>query len=337
MTGSLETLFETIVAPVVTNANKPLYAVLPVLGYQSYYVGKDNEERACLLVATINQKRRQPSPIRLESIDVQFDLPCHLTWGQVRKEGYFTVIRCRAHDTETIRYFLSVCETVLRMAGDEPDQATVSLAVHRLASIFQKAQKPPTRTVQGLFGELFLIFRSSNPIRTLSAWRADETARFDFVDGDVRLDVKATSKRQRSHVFSYEQCNPPPGTIAVAASLFAERVSNGLSMRKIIAGIASDVASNPDLVFKLHEVTASTLGSSLNEALEVTFDAKLAESSLKFFDLAELPAIRSNLPDGVSEVRFRSDLSVVECLSAQMLMDREPIFWDLLPLESQGR
>lgn len=337
MTGTLETLFEAIAAPADIDAAKPLYAVLPAPGYQSYFIGKDRECRACLLVATSQQARRKPSPIRLESLDVQFELPCHLTKAdEASQEGRFTVIRCRALDHETVRYFLSVCETVLRMAGDAPDQDSVAVAVHRLAAIFQKTQKPPVRTVNGLFGELYLISRSTNPVRTLAAWRVDETARFDFVDGDVRIDVKATGARVRAHIFSYDQCNPPPGTIAVAASLFVERVSAGMSLRLLIDEIITTVSASADLVLKLHEVAAATLGTSLNEALAWTFDVKLAESSLRFFDLTALPAIRGALPAGVSDVRFRSDLSAMASVSAQALIDRDPVFWDLLPTQTQA-
>ena len=112
-------------------------------------------------------------------------------------------------------------------------------AVHRLAAIFQKTQKPPARTVNGLFGELYLISRSTNPVRTLTAWRTDETARFDFVEGDVRLDVKATTGRMRAHSFSYEQCNSPPNTLSIVASMFVERVSRGITLRILIDDITS--------------------------------------------------------------------------------------------------
>ena len=184
MTGSLETLFEAIVPPACDGAETPLYAVLPICGYQSYFVGKDHTSCACLLVSTIDHTPRQPAPIRLESLDVQFELPCHLMKvGEPRTDGRFTVIRCRSPEPETVRYFLSVCSAVMHLLGDEPGRRELATAVHRLVEIFQKARKPPVRTVAGLFGELFLISRSANPVKALTAWRIDDTARFDFVAG----------------------------------------------------------------------------------------------------------------------------------------------------------
>lgn len=337
MSLSLEGLFEKVIPPAGGETDRPLFAVLPVVGYQSYYVGKDHDSCACLLVSTVDHGQRQSPPIRLESLDVQFDIPCHLKKPcKPEQQGQFTVIRCRSLDCETIRYFLTVCDTILRVVGDRPKQRAVSSAVHRLAAIFQKSKNPPARTVNGLFGELYLISLSSNPVRTLTAWRVDETARYDFVDGEVRLDVKATGGRTRTHFLSYEQCNPPAGTIAVAASMFVERVSRGLTLRSLIDDIVNKVASHFDLVFKLHEVIAGTLGTSLEEAMAATFDEKLAESSLGFYDLATVPAIRTPLPEGVSDVHFQSDLSAADILIVQDLIDQNPIFGDLLPRQSQS-
>jgi len=325
-------IFESIRAPAIEVPAKPVYAVIPVPGSTSYFLGKDAEALPCLLVATVDKPGRLQPPIRLESLDVQFDLACHVRKERaVDQQGTFTVIRCRSHDLETVRYFLSVCETILRILGDDPTRAGLSSVVQRLAAIFQKMQKAPTRSIDGLIGELYFLWRSANPVRALNAWRTDENARFDFSDGDVRIDVKATGRRSRVHTFSYDQCNPPPGTLAIVASLFIERAANGMTLQSLLGEIERMATAQADLVFKLHEVAVGTLGASLNESLSQRFDVRLADSSLSLFDLRDVPAIRGPLPVGVSDVHFRSDLSPLRALSIQALIDRDPVFWDLLP------
>ena len=337
MDVSLNDIFDSIVPPRGENPDKSLYAVMPIPDYDSYFVGKDRESHACLLVTTVDRARKHLPPIRLENLDAQFELHCRISKNQeTDREGTFTVIRCRSLELKIIRYFLSVCETVLRMVGDKPAQRAVFEAVNRLATIFQKMHKPPTRSVNGLFGELYVIWRSGNPVRAMNAWRMDEAARFDFSDGEIRLDVKTTSGRVRAHTFSYDQCNPPPSTTAVIISLFVERASGGLALHFLMAEIESMVAAHPDLVLKLHEVVAATLGTSLNEALGITYDMKLANSSLRIFSMSDVPAIRETLPTGVSDVHFRSDLSGLPTLSRQSLVDLDPVFWDLLPREAEG-
>lgn len=198
----LDAIFATV-APPEGDPDKPLYSVTTVPGFASYLVGKDRASCACLLVATVDHAGAPQSPIRLESLDVQFDLRCQLRRGsEQEREGIFTVIRCRSVDRETTRYFLSVCQTVMRMLGDRPTRQAVFAAVNRLVAIFRRAQSVPARSVNGLFGELYLIWRSESPLKAVAAWRLDETARFDFTSGDVRLDVKAAGGRLRAHTFS---------------------------------------------------------------------------------------------------------------------------------------
>ena len=331
ITGFID-IFEGICPPTSEPSDKPLYAVMPIPDHPRYFVGKDQESLACFLISTNDQKDKPHTPIRLENLDAQFSLRCHLRkQNNQEKEGVFTVIRCRDKNREIIRYFLSVCETILNVLGGKPTRAQITVAVNRLVAIFQRVRQPSTRTLNGLFGELFLLYRSRNPITALTAWRIDDDARFDFSEDDIRLDVKTSVSRSRQHLFSYEQCNPPSGTIAIVASLFADQAAGGVPLYSVINQIETQVSSNADLVFKLHETIATTLGTSLNESLSRRFDMRLAESSLRFFSLVEIPAIRGTLPIGVSNLHFRSDLSALSPVSIEALIDQDPKFWDLLP------
>ena len=292
-------IFEGICPPSTEPSDKPLYAVMPVPDHPSYFVGKDRESLACLLVTTSDQAVRPHPPIRLESLDAQFELRCHFKKAnepELGREGIFTVIRCRDSDREMTRYFLSICETILRVLGEQPTRTQIATAVNRLAAIFQRVRQPSARLLNGLFGELYLLLRSGSAPKALAAWRANENARFDFSDGDVRLDVKATSGKNRVHTFSYEQCNPPSEAVAVVASLYAEQIAGGTSLYSVINQIEARLSPHADLVFKLHETIAATLGASLRDGLSRRYDMRLAESSLRFFSLEDVPAIRGPLP-----------------------------------------
>lgn len=329
----LAEIFETIAPPVSAQPDQPLYAAVPVPGSGRYLIAKDQQSRACLLAATVpSAPGRAHPPIRLESLDAQFSLLCEIREETERgRQGTFTVIRCRTLDPETVRYFLFLCDSLVRLIGQVPDDRAVASAVCRLSDILQKIASPPTRSVTGLFAELYLIWRSGNPVRALRAWREDDGARFDFTDGDVRVEVKATSGRVRTHSFSYEQCSPPSGTTAIVASVFTERSAGGVTLGSVIGNVERIVAAHPDLVLKLHEIVAASLGSTIAESVEASFDINLADESLRFYSVHDVPAIREPLPDGVSDVHFRSDLSRLPHLSVRTLIDRDPAFWDLLP------
>jgi len=326
-------IYEGIAVPDSESAGTPFFTVRPVAEHSTYFVGKDASARACLLIATANEFGRKPPPIRLESLDAQFELACMIKdpTGEVR-EDLFTVVRCRSLETETIRYFLSVCRIIMRTWGVLL-RGPQLLRLYVVSRRYFKAKKPPVRSLNGLFGELFMILQSRSPTRAVAAWRIDEASRYDFASGDVPIDVKSSAVRTRKHTFSYDQCNPPPGTEAVVASVMVERIPSGISLDSLIGSIEERIAANEDLVLKLHQVFASTLGSSLSESMQVSFDPRLAATSLEFFDLREIPALRGPLPPSVSDVRFTVDMSGLVPLAKEALIDRDPHFWDLVPDE----
>lgn len=169
-------------------------------------------------------------------------------------------------------------------------------------------------------------------MRALSCWRIQDLSRFDFMAGNLRLDVKAASDRARIHTFSYDQCNPPSGCAAFVASLLVEVTSGGLSLRELLEQIEAVVSGRADLVIELYDTVAATLGSALEEGMKVRFDSQLAASSLKVFDPRLVPAIRTELPPGVSDLHFRSDLSNASGLAGAALIERDPVIEeDFLP------
>lgn len=328
MPVALGPLFEGLPVP---SADRPMYSVARIPGYPTYFMGKDNGANACLLIAPPDRESRRHAPIRLESLEVAFEVPSVIKQAGKVIEGTFTVLRCRSNDAEIVRYFLSIGEALLRILGPNPTRVAISEAVSKFAHIFQRMQSPAARSVNGLFGELFLIRQCRNPFQALAAWRLQDTSRFDFNTGSVRLDVKTASGRQRIHTFSYDQCNPPSGTTAIAASFFVEQAAGGISLQEIVREVEGLVATNTELVLKLHDTVAETLGRSLREALSIRFDQRLSASSLQFFDLRSVPAIRSEPPPGVSDIHFRSDLSSTPQADLRALLEREPSLANFLP------
>ena len=188
----LSEIYESIPTPENIGTDIPSFSVQYVPNQHYYFIGKDAVGQACLLVETKEAAKRIPPPIRLESLEAQFDLKCQITdpGGQIRK-GLFTVVRLRSHDLETIWYFLSVCRIIIQHLGRTPSRAALAAAVRQLASIFRNLKKVPVRSLNGLFGELFLISQSRSPGRAVAAWRVDDTSRFDFALGDIRMEVKS--------------------------------------------------------------------------------------------------------------------------------------------------
>jgi len=308
---NLQAVFDSITIPHRLPNQQPSYAVRVVSNSPSYLIGRDEHGRACLLVNTWSEGRGRRTPsIRLSNLNVEFNRPCLLQHtSESSTAAIYSIIRCGVDDVETTRYFLWICETIIQVVGNHPRADSLSSVVIRLAAIFQRFQEPPNRSLIGLFGEIYVIWASADPVGTVSMWRQDITSRFDFSGNDLRLEVKTTTGQVRSHIFSYEQCNPPNGTVPVVASLLTEKIGSGARLISLLEDIVERLEGHPKLIFKLQEGVASSLGNTLDEALKGQFDLKLAEDSLKFFLMTDIPAIRGQLEAGVSEVHFKANLS----------------------------
>jgi hypothetical protein len=106
---------------------------------------------------------------------------------------------------------------------------------------------------------------------------------------------------------------------------------SALSLQELVRSIEALAGNDSDLVMRLHDIVAETLGNALQEALSIQFDAKLAASSLHFYDLRAIPAIRGEPPAAVSDIHFRSDLSSMPIITTEALTEREPALADFLP------
>lgn len=296
-----------------------------------HYIGRNAAGQPCLLLGSVDH--RLQAPVRLAGIEAMFGVACRIspTDDQTRDE-VLTVVTCTAVGTQVQDYFVHVCETIVRIVGTTPSQGVIAEVVQRLIDLFQRLTSPSSRSVVGLIGELYVIFRSRDASLATLAWRSRMDNRFDFSIEDVRLEVKASSDRRRAHFLSADQCRPPEGTAGILASLFIETTGGGMSVEELIRAIETRLAGNDDLVLKIQETVAETLGASLLAALAMRFDDKLARTSLQFYDLDAVPGIRYNIPPEVSQVRFRSDLSHTPILSTRSANHQSQILQHLLPV-----
>ena len=273
--------------------------------------------RRGLLLRTALEGPR-PANIHLSGLNASFGVTCSVKEGDsAPQDCQISIIECTAN-SDVMPLFAESAGTFLRLLGETPTMADAAVAVARFASIFSALSRPSRQTVTGLIGELMLLLLASDPAQAISCWRASPTDRFDFVGQDARVECKATATGLRLHSFSWDQCNPPEG-IALVASLRIEAAGGGTSVRRLLERIEFRLTASPDAAARLRETVASTMGRSLPQVLDTTFDEVLSRDTLQWFDLREVPAIRGDLPVGVTGLRFLSDLSLCQAVAAARL------------------
>lgn len=84
-------------------------------------------------------------------------------------------------------------------------------------------------------------------------------------------------------------------------------------MEKAFQTLANSIQqriNDNDLAEKLFAIISKTLGNTLEQSIKIKIDYDLAKSSLRFYRHQDIHKIEKiNIPNKVSEVRYKSDLT----------------------------
>jgi len=210
--------------------------------------------------------------------------------------------------------------------GPNPTSAAVRRAISGLVELFRALATPTQKSIQGIWGELFLIHNSTDPHSVASAWHRIPEEHYDFAAGPQRLDVKTSSTRRREHHFSLAQLTAPGPSKIVIASLFVERAGGGVSLRQLFEQTRHFLSGDAILLTQFDASFYASIGSAWSDALSESFDWELAQSSLAFFDSTSIPKVPTPVPLEVSDVRFCSDLSAITPLQSAQLRSYGSLF-----------
>jgi hypothetical protein len=200
---------------------------------------------------------------------------------------------------------------VLGLGGD-PQYQEIRALIDIASELFSDEKVSP-ESILGLWGELFLLSKADDVRNGFEFWRVKDTERYDFSDGNVRLEVKTTLRDSRRHIFSLEQLRPVDGVVVYVASLMLQPSSGGLTILDLIERISTML--DPMRYRLLLSRVRSTLRGIIHDESSQAFDERKAELSLRFFDATAIPCVAPNIPQEVSGVHFHVDLTNVSSMS----------------------
>jgi hypothetical protein len=268
--------------------------------------------------------------INLEFISVLFNKTCRLTENNKQTENIYTIVSLKTENNDFQRYFIEVVCIVLEQLSDHPSQKQLKTEIQKLIDLFSRFNRPPCKTIQGLWAELFIIEQAKNPEYLLKSWHSSPEDKFDFNDGQDKIEVKSTSATRRIHNFALEQLNPNRNTNLLIASIFVVQTGQGKSIIDLINSICKRV-EDLQLQFRLNEVVSQTLGCDFDKVFDVYFDYQQALDTLVFFDYKDIPTINSDsIPEEISNVHLDCDLSSIIQINDKVFdISQSPLFKSL--------
>ncbi len=255
------------------------------------------------------------TPVRLRLIRADFKVVCLLNVDGYVSEGEYCTVRLLTSQGDLVRHFLDIFELAIISLPERPSTAQFASEINTLAQLFSGIGKCSQSVIQGLWAELFVIKRSSAPLALLRAWHVSTSDRYDFNDGQDKVEVKSSSNNGlRIHSFAAEQLHPGPSSKLVVASLPVIACGGGVTITDLEEAIVARL-DDVDAKIKLKSVILKTVGERDDDSPEEGFDAALAEDGLAFYDCADIPKVDlDSVPAGVSNIHFSVDLSGVSAI-----------------------
>lgn len=272
-------------------------------------VAIDSDGAPVILVHSATKKHNAP-PTELEYLAVRHGVVCEIIQPDSSVEQRtFSTVRFRGGSESLHHYFLRVVGAAVLGLPTEPTERDISLMVLRIAELFNALTQEPRQTAQGLWAEVFVIARATDIMEAVRNWRSSPDATYDFSDGYEHVEVKSVVGHSRSHHFSLEQLRPSDGGNVTVISFLLRQTDQNTTLEDLIGEVHRALESHHDVRLVFDRNIAVTLGRSAGSAMRVGFDADFAKANLRFFCSNAIPSINPSMPDEVSDVRFRVDLT----------------------------
>jgi hypothetical protein len=325
---NLVDLYKKLKPPIRTGLEKQArFSACAIPGYTKHRLAKDSNNFPCLLIATQESSAlKRPASIKLEHLEVLYDVNCRISHNDSLEDSRFTVICCKTQDISMQEYFLRTGNAIIELIGNSPTHKEIAKAVDNLVELFRVLKEAPRKSVQGLWAELFIISIASDPISLMRAWHRSPEDKYDFSFQNQRIEIKSATSLLRKHHFSLEQLNPPPEVKVLIASVIVERVGSGTSLIDLAEKVRAKINSEPNLLLYLEQMIGSTLGNNWRSASKDNFDIQIAKKSLNFFASESIPCIDPKIPKEISDIHFVVDITDVRSIDKKSLKQKEGLF-----------
>jgi hypothetical protein len=221
----------------------------------------------------------------------------------------FAVVELQPGHEELLSAFALVIATLLVTLPATPTATEVLEFLDSLATLLTPRRTAEGNTVEGLWGELWMICSSSFPAMLAAAWHANSADRFDFSLPSVRVEVKTTTRGGRTHDFSLDQLATSVEKPTWIASLTVVPDSSGRTVLDLLNQLFPFLPG--DLAARTSRIALATLSGDIESADDFAFSV-VGEEPLLVYSAASIPRPSVSPGSGISRVRFRVNLDEVD-------------------------
>jgi hypothetical protein len=246
--------------------------------------------------------------IQFQGVLVEFQSHCRLAYARRRVKSAAIIVHCRDAQYE-LRFGAvvhDVSELVRADSAAFQSSDRVTDLVEEYAHLFLPVPRLQDREQRGLWGELYMIFRSFSPDLAVKAWTGPDRGLVDFSANQVEVEIKTTLGRHR-HRVKHEQVARSPSITGDRAlwSLQLIESGEGLSLLELVGSIRGRLKTRAEFESKLH---------AAGYADDSAYDTRYKVVSEWVIDHSNIPSL-PRLPKQVSHLEYDLDLEGLQLMT----------------------
>ena len=231
---------------------------------------------------------------------------CHVSFPETKQELMHMLICTSQDETEKLA-FLRLTAAFADMLPENGREGELIKLFNSLSKLFSQNTPRSVTDLQGFFAELYLILCFHDyDVLIHPYWQKKDKQKFDYsISAKKRLEVKSTLKESRIHVFNHEQLTADIYDIYVASVLLRED-DRGISISDAVE-MVREIAETDYETLKYIERFIKNVPQSDLDSLK--YDEEYFRHNLRFVSAADVPQFSERQPDGVTNIRYESDLT----------------------------
>ncbi|MBE7440844.1 MAG: PD-(D/E)XK motif protein [Flavobacteriales bacterium] len=293
--------------------NGDSFAIASLPTIKNHKLGISQNGQPMFFIKCDDNTKAKSLDTNLEFISVLYNRQCQLInkKGKI-EEDIYTVVSLKSDSDYLQEYFLKIVFVLIKNISEKPLLKNLKIEIEKLINLFTKFSKPPLKTIQGLWAELLMVEQSKNPDYLIQSWHSSTTDKYDFNDGNDKIEVKSTAKSRRIHNFSLEQLTPNLSSKLIVVSIFAIETGTGTTIFDLVESIENKI-KDKNLAFRVNEMVAVTLGNDFEKSFDIFFDYQFAVDTIQYYNSFDIPTInRTDIPSNITNIRFDCDLTDVK-------------------------
>ena len=230
------------------------------------------------------------------------------------------ILTLESHSNKDL--FLGLCETLITSLNPVTDSATaLSVTLTHIKRWKAFMASPRARLLsrdeqQGLFAELsFLLYLHNNSLRgqaAVEAWRGPDGSHQDFIWGNMAVEIKSLSGRERSTIWisSEDQLETVLDNLYLVIYKLSDSSTSdhAMSLNELVRYIEVELA-DPDAILELQKRLATYGYVEMKEYDNPKF---LASTPTTYQVTDNFPKlVRSKLPEGVVRIGYGIELEKI--------------------------